>query len=690
MTFFYDLNKRLSQLAAKQDARQIAEHSVPATQSKSKLAQALNERDLGKHNNATTGFAALAKKTGGGEKGARIAGAQLAKMRAKGQVEETGSMTPKQKSFAKLAPPTDKITFADKIAGAKQEVDEMLGDVAADAMKKAVTKMADEGNAFTGKLKTTPKGGKFKLGNKDFTDTSDIDEGYAEMNAWMAQREKEKGTGKFDKKERTLPSGMKATTYTRKHEDDKEDNDDSKASQADKYASPKKKGRPKSAAPKDQERVTSRSHKYKTVDGKRVKKEKTEEGLDSDGVMMTSPTNCSMEDIEHKSSPKVEAWNGLMDLCERGEGMEPAVQKRLKQLVRKLKPEELELDEEKVEAGKREFFDKIAPAAKKAAKVIGAMSRNRTAVEEESTDVSKQFSKYDVKYGVVVVGHNDGKPVKTFDNEADAKAFADKGIQVNGGLKQGSVRTMVSNKAKKESTDKEDTKAERAGKKVAKDIEYDEGHKGKGDNKAEKAGKKVTKDIEYDDKKDRKEKKDDKKEEKVEETTVAGSVAPAQNAAPKAGKGMQFGKGVYEGYNKKFTQALNESISVQSKMEESGEGMAPSITITADGEEAAQLMMLLKLAGLESQVPAACPQCSATPCGCDEMVDENSPDWPTNTETLSAQPELRTYSGGLNGPKSTGQSTTPVLASQLRRQVSMEESVELERSLFKTWKNYKG
>ncbi len=48
---------------------------------------------------------------------------------------------------------------------------------------------------------------------------------------------------------------------------------------------------------------------------------------------------------------------------------------------------------------------------------------------------------------------------------------------------------------------KADDKAEKAGKKVAKDIEYDKGHKGKDDNKAEKAGKKVTKDIEYDEKK---------------------------------------------------------------------------------------------------------------------------------------------------------------------------------------------
>jgi len=58
-----------------------------------------------------------------------------------------------------------------------------------------------------------------------------------------------------------------------------------------------------------------------------------------------------------------------------------------------------------------------------------------------------------------------------------------------------------------ESTAEKDDKAEKAAKKVAKDIEYDEGHKGKDDDKAEEAGKKVKKDIEYDDKKDKKEKK---------------------------------------------------------------------------------------------------------------------------------------------------------------------------------------
>jgi ribosomal protein L40E len=55
-----------------------------------------------------------------------------------------------------------------------------------------------------------------------------------------------------------------------------------------------------------------------------------------------------------------------------------------------------------------------------------------------------------------------------------------------------------------ESTAEKDEHAEKAGEKVTKDIEYDEGHKGKDDANAEKAGEKVTKDIEYDDKKDKK------------------------------------------------------------------------------------------------------------------------------------------------------------------------------------------
>ena len=640
MTFFYDLNKRLADLAGKQD---LNESKV--AESEKWIQKAVNPKTKGNLHKAlhvaqdeTIPKAKIEKATHSKNPKLRHM-AQFAKNVAHEDIEQEGNAF-----TGKLASTPKGAKF--KVGGKEFKDTSSIEEGQCPKCASAPCK-CNEGNAFTGKLASTPKGSKFKLGNKEFKDTSEIEEGFKEMDAWMASREKEKGTGKFDKKERTLPSGMKATTYTRKHDDDDndDDNDDSKSKQADKYASPKKKGRPKSAAPKDSERVTKGSHKYKTVDGKRVKKEKTKEGLDSDGVMMTRPSNMSSEDIENegwrggmhgepsvvktgKKDPnaKVEAWNGLMAIVARGEGMEPAVLKHLKNIARTLKPEELELDEEKVEAGKREFFDRLAPAAKKAAKVIKAIAKNRTPVEEESTD-------------------------------------------------------------------KEDTKAEKAGKKVAKDIEYDEGNKAKDDNKAEKAGKKVTKDIEYDDKKDKKEKKDGK-EEKVEETTVSGSVATA-TASGKSSKGsMSFGKGVYESLDKQFKQALTESISVQSKMAECGDGeMAPTLTIQADGEEAAKLMMLLKLAGLENQIPQSCPTCGGSPCGCAEVVDENSPDWPTNTEKLDAEPNLRTYSGGLNGPKSTGQSTTVgggIPNFQARRQVSMEESVELERTLFKTWKNYKG
>jgi hypothetical protein len=133
--------------------------------------QFLAEKDMGKHNNATTGFKALAKKAGGGEKGEKIAGAQFQKMKKAGKFDEgvdlrkpgksdehyaamgqknpsqvpykdpalqakhdamkkqvptakdevdEDMLSPKQQKFANLAPPNDKITYADKIAGAKK------------------------------------------------------------------------------------------------------------------------------------------------------------------------------------------------------------------------------------------------------------------------------------------------------------------------------------------------------------------------------------------------------------------------------------------------------------------------------------------------------------------------------------------------------------------------------------------
>jgi hypothetical protein len=706
MTFFYDLNKRLADLAKKQDAKQLAE-DAKSSAPKSKLVESIEVaeratgdysakkgaagKDLGKPGK---NFAKIAKSSGGGEKGQRIAGAVLAKLRNKNEsagidpnrnpqtqdysqdsdvmdylndklkdfdaqqsktdesalqaylgkkkygdtgmkalqkagregasketmakirarhdkmdeaemeegnefsgelaqarasgakefkvdgksypVKEEGGMpmTAKQKSFAKLAPPADKITFADKIAGAKKEVDEMLGDVAAEAIKSAIGRgkqqVADEGNAFTGALAKTPKGGKFKVGNKEFTDNSDIEEGFADMNAWLAQREKEKGTGKFDRKERILPGGMKATTYTRKYDDVEDDSDEP----ASKDSAPKKRGRPM-GKPKGPERVTKGAWKHKTG---RVQEEGEEHVCEQ----------CGQPIVEKAKSKAQQKFMGMVHAAQKGE----------------------------------------KPASKEVGKVAKSMGKK------------------------------------------DAKDFAS------------TKHKGLPNKVKEESTEKEDTKAERAGKKVAKDIEYDEGHKGKDDNRAEKAGKKVTKDIEHDDKKD-------KKEKKVDETTVAGSVATATSSSKSSSGGMQFGKGVYENFNNSVEKIITESVDIAETISEN-QGEGKTVIVTASGAEADVLMQLLKAAGLSGQGSSSSCGCGQTPCGC-EQVDENSPDWPTNTVTGGENdPNLRTYSGGLNKPKSTGQTTIPVVASQQDRLHTMEESVELERSLFKTWKNYKG
>jgi len=157
--------------------------------------------------------------------------------------------------------------------------------------------------------------------------------------------------------------------------------------------------------------------------------------------------------------------------------------------------------------------------------------------------------------------------------------------------------------------------------------------------------------------------------------------------APKSKGGMQYGKGVYEGLNGRLENMINEGMNVTVSLTKGPDGNpTKNINVSADGDDADKLAELLNLAGMQHSGSNECSTCGKKPCGC-EQVDENSPDWPTNTETSK---DAFQYSGGLNKPKSTGQTTVPVVASQLRRQASMEESVELERSLFKNWKNYKG
>jgi hypothetical protein len=182
-----------------------------------------------------------------------------------------------------------------------------------------------------------------------------------------------------------------------------------------------------------------------------------------------------------------------------------------------------------------------------------------------------------------------------------------------------------------------------------------------------------------------------KKFAKTKETGLPKKVKEADAEAKPAKKGgFEFGKGIYESMDSKFKQALTEGMNISVNMNTGPDGQpSKNITVSADGEDAEALAALLKMAGISGHDNAeSCGTCGKAPCGCEEL-DENSPDWPTNTETSD---NALQYSGGLNGPKSTKQGTLtggglPTMSPS--RQVSMEESVKLENDLFRLYQNYK-
>ena len=633
MSFFYDLNKRLADLATKQDAKQIKEEAK-ATAPKSKLAESLDVaeagysakagragKDLGKPGKNFSKIAKSAgEKYGSKAAGERVAGAVLNKLR---HPKESTDESAFQAAIGKKKYGNEGMKALQK-AGREHAGKEKMASIRDKYDKYDESQgMTDEGNAFTGALAKTPKGGKFKVGSKEFTDTSSIEEtGGIPMTA------KQKSFAKL------APPADKITF-------------------ADKIAGAKKE------VDEMLGDVAAEAMKAAIGKGKRVV-------ADEDGIPSSTggTIHKTARGLRHVAGKNYGALDVSNDSDDDFDSDKPKVKGRPK--------------------GSRRAIGAKGPGVK--SKLL-----NKPSIKEADKNVcphcghemvgEKAVSTAQQKFMGMVHAIQKGEKVKGASSELKktAKEMPKKAAKDFAATKHKGLPKHV----EEESTDKEDTKAERAGKKVAKDIEHDEGHKAKGDNKAERAGKKVTKDIEYDDKKD--------KEEKVDETTVSGSVATAPSAGKS--KGMVFGKGVYESLDNKLENMITEGMNVSVNMNSDAEGDAQkSITVTATGAEADMLAQLLKMAGLESK-QEACPGCGKVECGCEEeMVDENSPDWPTNTVTGGENdPSLRTYSGGLNKPKSTGQTTIPTLGSaDRRRQVSMEENVELERTLFKTWKNYKG
>jgi hypothetical protein len=172
--------------------------------------------------------------------------------------------------------------------------------------------------------------------------------------------------------------------------------------------------------------------------------------------------------------------------------------------------------------------------------------------------------------------------------------------------------------------------------------------------------------------------KSKKKEEEVDESTTSGLVATSTAKPAKSG-GMSYGKGIYDSFNRDLEQMIAESMSIN--MSDSTDGNK-SLTITATDEDAMKLAMILKSAGLGGE-----DQHGGDMHG--HMVDENAPDYPTNTQTSN---DALQYAGGLNKPKADiagdGQSTVPVVATRphndddLRRMMEMAGLAEAAKPDF--------
>lgn len=181
-----------------------------------------------------------------------------------------------------------------------------------------------------------------------------------------------------------------------------------------------------------------------------------------------------------------------------------------------------------------------------------------------------------------------------------------------------------------------------------------------------------------------------KKKVKEEDATVGDQTSQSKPGA--VSKDMQFGKGIYEEFNSRVETLITEGMNISVNMSADSVGNPnKNITVSADGDDADKLAEILKMAGIMGG-DKPCDACGATPCGCDAVeleeadvtVDENNPDWPTNQETSD---DPFQYSGGLNKPKSTGQTTVDrgIPSLDPRRQVTAE-GADTGRSLLDLYK----
>jgi hypothetical protein len=488
------------------------------------------------------------------------------------RVPEAGApMTAKQKSFAKLAPPANKITFADKIAGAKKEVDEMLGDVAAEAMRSALgggrgrnAEMDEErskGTAFdlSTRRVDTPKAGSTERGSKHDIKHSTSDPRY---------------TG------RTVTRRTDAQGISVGADDDSETSGEKRG-----------RGRPKGTKQSIGAKGPSGKSKLMTKEGEVDIRDQGE--YDQEGDM-------AKDDIK----TIVRHAQALSRVLGDNDNLPEWVQSKLAKIEGMM----ISIDEYmQNQAGD----DSEEPIAEKA--------------------VSKQQQRF---MGMVHAAQKGEKPsskaVGKVANSMKPKDTADFAKTKHKGLPE---------KKKKEVDENSE------------DGRLTTTQTGPGKTSTSSSTGRISA--------------------TVDKGTV--SVKPAKSG------GMSYGKGIYDSFNRDLEQMIAESMSIN--MSDSTDGNK-SLTITATDEDAMKLAMILKSAGLGGE-----DQHGGDMHG--HMVDENAPDYPTNTQTSN---DALQYAGGLNKPKADiagdGQSTVPVVATRphndddLRRMMEMAGLAEAAKPDF--------
>ena len=483
------------------------------------------------------------------------------------------------KAFAQIA------SKAGKSYGSKERGEKVAGAVLAKLRGKNEG-VETEGNAFTGKLKATPKGGKFKLGDKTFTDTSDIDEGWDEMMKSVRDRADSKVGDKIRGHKHDIeitPTGRRVTRrvdpegYSVGADDDTE-------------GTPVKRGR---GRPKGAGKKLGAKGKTNVVK-KRVKEQMPPGAMAGDegeygqeGDMAKDQIHTivrNAQDLERILGNNENLPEWVQSKLAKIEGMMTAVSDYM-QTQHEREGDEVELDEKAVSKKQQRFMG-----------MVHAAQKGEKPASKEVAKVAKSMGKKDAE---------------------DFAATKHKGLP-------------------------------------------------------------------------------EKKKKDVEETTTSGAVATSTEA-PKAKKGgFQFGKGVYEGaikesFEKKLSAVLNEGMSINMSVGENGQ---KSLSVNATDEDAVHLADILKMAGLgggNASGDTGCG-CNTDPCSCDQMDEAtddlaNAPDVEmADTDTL-----INKLSGGLNGKKTTGQTTTPVVnRDPARGSVGPKEMAESEeKKLMDLYKQYK-